>query len=69
MTTALIDDVVTELVELVDAYHRALGERGGPGSPEAAAEIALHHGRVSIAMRCETEWSGFEREPEAEVAA
>lgn len=61
-------DLVTELVELVEAYHRALDERGGPATQTIANELAVRHGRVQIAMRDETEWSGFEREPEAVAA-
>ena len=66
MNLGPLTDLVTELVELVDAYHRALDERGGPGA-RAAEEIALRHGRVQIAMRSETAWSGFD-EPEAVAA-
>lgn len=68
MTSALIGDIVTELVALVDAYHRALDELGGNPSPALCDELALRHGRVQVAMRCETEWSGFERDPEAVAA-
>ena len=63
-----ITDLVTELVGLVDAYHRALDDRGGPGSSSTEFELAVRHGRVQIAMRTQTDWTGLEREPEAVAA-